>query len=603
MPEDIVVVLAGICAIAIACQWIAWWLKLPAILFLLLSGIIAGPILGWLNPDLLFGDLLFPIISLSVAVILFEGSLTLRLHEIKGVVQVVRNLVSIGLIVTWGITMLVTRWITDLDWELACLFGAIMVVTGPTVIIPILRTVRPTIHVGNILRWEGIIIDPIGALLAVLVFDFIVSSGPTDMISHTLLTFAEIVAIGLSFGAGAGFLFGIVLRNHWLPEYLHNVAVLSCVLGVFAVSDSLAEESGLLAVTVMGIWLANMPKVDVKGILNFKESLSVLLISTLFIVLAARIDFKQFESLGLPIIGLFLAIQFIARPIKVLVSTYGSDLKWNERALLAWIAPRGIVAAAIASLFAIRLQANGYEQAELLIPLTFVVIIGTVVLQSATSRLVAIGLNVAEPEPTGCLVIGANSVARAISLELDAHGFSTMLTDTNWEHIRAARMAGLKTYYGNPISEHADYHLDLVGIGRMLGLSRRSELNGLASLKYRMEFGRHHVYTLNTAADIEKSEKLTMSDNHRGSILFGESITYAKLASLLSGGAEVKSTPLTDAFDYQAYLQQYAKSIIPLFAISPQHELKIFCKGKDLTPQSGWTIISLLQTNKISVDN
>ena len=264
---------------------------------------------------------------------------------------------------------------------------------------------------------------------------------------------------------------------------------------------------------------------------------------------------------------------------------------------------RGIVAAAIASLFAIRLEAHGHEQAQLLIPFTFVVIIGPVLLQSVTSRSMAIALKVAEPEPTGCLVIGANPVARALCLELDSHGFCTVLTDTNWEHIRTARMAGLKPYYGNPVSEHADYHLDLVGIGRMLGLSRMSELNGLASLKYRMEFGRNQIYTLNTTADKEKSEKLTISESHRGNVLFGESITYAKLASLLSGCAEVKSTRLSDAFDYPSYRQKYGKSVIPLFAISVEHELEIFCKEYYLEPEPGWTVISLLQTDTNSDKN
>ncbi|MCG2746889.1 MAG: sodium:proton antiporter [Desulfobulbaceae bacterium] len=333
----------------ILCQWLAWRVKLPAILFLLFAGIIAGPITGLLDSDKLFGDLLFPFISLSVAVILFEGSLTLQYHQIKGLTQVVRNLISFGVLVTWLITATATRLALHFPWELSLLFGAITAVTGPTVIVPMLRTVRPSASVASILRWEGIVVDPIGATLAVLVYEFIIS-GSGNAVSHTLLAFGRLIGLGLFLGSLAGYLYGVLLRRHWLPEFLHNVATLALVFLVFTVSNVLQEESGLLSVTVMGIWLANMKDVPVDEILDFKESLSVLLITVLFIVLAARMNFQMFANLGWSVLFIFLAIQFLARPISVVVSTLGSKLTWPERHLLGWIAPRGIVAAAISAL-------------------------------------------------------------------------------------------------------------------------------------------------------------------------------------------------------------------------------------------------------------
>ncbi len=594
MTEHITLIIASTAVIAILCQWIAWRLKLPAILFLLLAGIAVGPLTGWLNPDALYGDLLFPIVSLSVAVILFEGGLTLKLREIQGLESVVRNLVSVGVLVTWAVTTLVTHWILQFEWQLSWLFGAVMVVTGPTVIVPLLRTVRPNRRISNILRWEGIMIDPIGALLAVLVFEFIVSSQAGDAIGHIAWTFAKVIGVGFGLGAASGYLFGWVLRRHALPEYLHNVAALCVVIGAFAGSNSFVEESGLLTVTVMGIWLANMDDVPMEDILNFKESLSVLLISVLFIILAARIEISQFQALGWSALWIFVAIQFFARPLKVIVSTINSDLNWRERALLSWIAPRGIVAAAVTALFAIRLVEYGFERAELLVPLAFLVIIGTVVLQSATAGVLAKLLRVAEPEPKGFLIIGANPVARAIAEVLKKHGFSTLLTDSNWEHIKAARMQGLETYYGNPVSDHADWHLNLVGIGHMLGLSRHADLNALSGLKYRVEFGRKAIYTLKSSADIEKPEKHTVSHEHRGNVLFGDGITYAKLASLLSQGAEIRSTTLTEDFDFLAYCERNGSKSIPMFGLSKDSELRVFVVGDDWSPKPGWTIVGLV---------
>ncbi len=595
MHDHILIALAGIGLIGITSQWLSWWLKLPAILFLLLGGIVAGPITGWLDPNSLFGDLLFPFISLAVAVILFEGSLTLKFEQIKGLQQVVRKLVSTGVLVTWAVTTLATYWLLDIGWQLALLFGAITVVTGPTVIVPMLRTVRPNARLTSVLRWEGIVIDPIGALLAVLVFDFIISGQTDGALGHTLLGFSSILLVGIVMGALPGYLFGLLLRHHLLPEYLHNLTTLSLVFAVFVGSNLIYPESGLLAVTVLGLWLANMKNVHIQDILSFKESLSLLFISGLFIILAARLDLNALSKLGWPALYVFLAIQFIARPLKVLVSTFGSTLNWRERTLLAWIAPRGIVAAAVSALFALRLQQEGMQQAVLLVPLTFMVIIGTVVLQSATSRLFATWLGVAEPDPRGFLIIGANPVARAIGKALQEQEFNVLLTDTTWENIRAARMAGLPTYYGNPISAHADQYLDLVGIGRMLALSPVADVNVLAGLRFRREFGSASIYALQTAQEKDAPEKLKAAEQHRGYLLFGEDITFNKLSSLISQGAEIHATPLSEDFSFEDFQQRYGHQAIPLFGIDPRERIQVFVAGGKMVPLAGWTLLSLIE--------
>ena len=593
MEEQAVLTIAGIAALSIMCQWFAWWVKLPAILFLLLAGIVVGPVTGLINPDELFGDLLFPFVSLSVAVILFEGSLTLKFSEISGLQSVVRRMVTSGLLVTWAVITLSTYHLLDFPFELALLFGALAVVTGPTVIVPMLRTVRPNARIANILRWEGIVIDPIGALLAVLVFEFIVSGQGGAALGNTLASFARILVVGAVIGVVAGYLLGLALRNHWLPAYLQNIAVLATVFAVFALSNEVESEAGLLTVTVMGLWLANMRKVPIEGILDFKESLSVVLISALFIVLAARIDFNQFRSLGWGAIGVLAAIQFIARPLKILVSTYGSSLNWRERSLLAWIAPRGIVAAAVAALFSLRLQNAGYEQAELLVPLIFLIIIGTVVLQSSTARMLASLLKVAEPEPRGFLIIGANPVARIIAAALKKQGYNSTLCDNSWANVRTARMRGLSTFYGSAVSQYADRKLDLVGIGRLLAMSNQQEVNFLAVHRYRREFGDKHIYSLQAKSPTDDSKQTATLPG--GYVAFGEDVSYERLAHALSVGAEIRETRLSANFDFDAYYRKYYKKAIPLFALDPKQRLHIFTAEHKVKPGPDWKVLSLIE--------
>ena len=383
---DPIVLLVGIGLLSIASQYFAFKLKIPAILPLLIIGILVGPTFGIIQPDALFGDLLFPFVTLAVAIILFEGALTLKFDEITGHGSMVRNLCTVGALITWAIATPAAHYALDMSWQMAFLFGAIVTVTGPTVIVPMLRSVRPSAKISNILRWEGIVIDPIGALFAVLVFEFIISA--QDAWTHTLLTFGLVVVVGLGFGAAFGYGLGQMLRKNWLPHYLENTAVLTLMLGAFALSNSIAHESGLLTITVMGIWLANMDDVDVDSILEFKETLSVLLISGLFVLLAARLNFDSIINVGWGFILVLIAIIFIARPLSVVVSSIGTKLNWREIGLLCWIAPRGIVAAAVSALFALKLEELGYAQADLLVPMVFLVIIATVVLQSLTSEIV-----------------------------------------------------------------------------------------------------------------------------------------------------------------------------------------------------------------------
>jgi len=582
--------LAGMLMIGFLAQWLAWRVKLPAILFLLLAGILLGPVSGVLDPDKLLGGLLFPIVSLAVALILFEGSLTLRFHELPGIGHVVRGLVSYGAVTALLLLALAAHIVAGLSWSIALLFGALACVTGPTVIAPMLRTLRPNARIANTLRWEGIVIDPLGALFAVLIFEAIVSRQE----GHTIGIFIATIGCGSVIGALAAVLVGYLLRRQMIPEYLQNYAVLAAVLLAFSVSNGITHESGLLAVTIMGIALGNMRGVHIDDILDFKESLTTVLVSVLFILLAARLHWPLPNGMLLAGITLFVIAQLIVRPVTVLLASLGSGLTWRERALIAWVAPRGIVAASVSALFALRLDALGVSGGDALVPLVFILIIGTVVFQSATARPLAKWLKVAEPEPRGLLIFGSDHVARAIAGALNEAGFHVLLADDDWEGIRLARMEGLSTFFGNPTSPHSERHLDLTGIGRLLALSTHRERNSLACVHYRQEFGREKVYRLRNLTPQENTDRAALSGNLLAPPLFQEEMTHGRFAEMLGQGWRIKSTRLSTTFDWPHFIEQYGSNTVLMFGVEEKGALRVASAKRELEPKAGWLVIALV---------
>lgn len=592
--------LALIAFLSLGCQWVAWRFKLPAILFLLLTGVMLGPVTHVLDPDVLFGSLLFPFVSLSVAIILFEGSLTLHFDQTKEISTIVRRLVTWGALITWVLISFATHLIFDLNMELSALFGALVVVTGPTVIVPMLRTLRATNRITNVLRWEGIIIDPVGALLAVLVYQWLISSQQFDgQIIQTVILFFEVTLVGTLLGGAAAVILAFVMKRHWLPEYLHTFGTLALVVVTFTLSNHLAHESGLLAVTVMGIWLANVKGLNLEEVLAFKEQLTVLLISGLFILLAARLDLDQLLSLGLPALLLLAVIQFIVRPISVFLCSIGTDLKWQERSLIAWVGPRGIVAAAVSALFALRLEEIGYEGASTLTALTFSVIIGTVVFQSATARFVALKLGVTEPESRGIVIVGANRIARCLAEALQKQNIPSILIDPSWENISDARMLGLKTLHGNPLSSSVNQKLELGGYGQVLAITPQRDINMLSALHFREEFEDRFVYSVKSEAPRNKSSARHEATNRFQPIYFGEDeFSFQKLSSLISQGASIKATLLTADYTLERWRTEHQAQRSLLMAVTPEGWLRIFSSNTAPAIKAGWTIMSIDKGSK-----
>ncbi len=594
MSEHFIIGLTTIIFSGILAQWISWRFSLPAILLLLIFGFIAGPVTGFLNPDQFFGDLLFPMVSISVAVILFEGGLSLKFKELKEVGGAVRNLIFIGVPITWILSSLGSYYIIGFSLPLSILLGAILVVTGPTVIIPILRTIRPNSRINSALKWEGIINDPIGAMLAILVFEVIVSTGFQDASVQAITGLLKTLFLSGGVGLLAGYILTLLLKYNQVPDFLDIPVVLTVVVLVYTASDLIQAESGLFAVTITGVYLANQKSVVIKSIIEFKENLRLLLISVLFIVLAARLQIEDLNLLTVESFIFVAVLVLVIRPLTVFLATINSELKLGEKIFLSWMAPRGIVAAAVSAIFAIELVREGYQEAEFLVPITFLVIIITIAIYGLSAIPLSKWLKLGNPNPQGLLIVGAYPLARAIARVLKAAGFKVLLVDNNYYNISAARMEGINSYYGNILSEGILDKLELDGLGRLLALTPNREVNSLATVHFTQVFESSDVYQLEIQGS-ETKERDKLSRELHGGILFGENLGYYELVERFNKDGDVKSTPITEKFSYETFLKKYGEeNVLPLFLINEDKTLIIYTKGSKPKPEPGQTVISLI---------
>jgi len=594
--EHILLGLATIVILGIAAQWLSWRLRLPAILLLLIVGFVAGPVTGFIDPDALLGDLLFPIVSLSVAVILFEGGLSLDVAELRDIGRVIGRLMTAGVVVTWGLTTLFAVTLLNLDLGLALLFGAVLVVTGPTVIIPLLRHIRPAARVGSAVKWEGIVNDPVGAILGVLVFEAIIVGGMEAGLNVVVPGMIQAAVVGTLAGLGGAGVVVLLLDRHWIPDYLENSVTLGLVFLSFAMANVAQEEAGLLAVTVMGSALASQSRVSVNRIVEFKEDLRVLLIATLFIILAARLPLRDPDYYSAGSLLFLAALVFVVRPAAVAVATWGSKFTWRERVFIAAMAPRGIVAAAVVSVFAIELTDAGRTDAARLIPLVFLVIVGTVGVYGIVTPLLARALKVAKPDARGMLLIGAAPWVRDLAQLLADSGVPVLLADSNWGNVSAARKAGLPAFYGNVLTEGAldeiEFRLD--GIGYFLALTPNDEVNTLAAIHFRELFDRSRMFQLPPQESEQDRRRRGIPKHLHGRYLFHRDATYAAITNRTEAGAVIKRTRITKEFDAEAFRDHYGETALPLFVVKESGEVTLTTAGTAFEPKPGQTLISLV---------
>jgi NhaP-type Na+/H+ or K+/H+ antiporter len=569
--------LAGIIILGILAQWVAWKFKIPAILPLILIGLLVGPIASeflsedgtkWIEPiwngekGLFPGDSLYYFVSLAISIILFEGGLTLKRSEIKNVGPVITKLITLGSAVTFFGAGIVAHFIFNLSWDLSFLFAGLIIVTGPTVITPILRNIPLKKDISTVLKWEGILIDPIGALVAVLVFEFISVGGDSGFTKTALIEFGKIVLFGTTFGFTFAHALAFAINKKLIPHYLLNVVSLSVVLLVFVESEVFAHESGLLAVVVMGMVLGNSKLDNIKELLYFKESLSVLLISILFILLAANINIEDLMLLYTwKTAVLFAIVVFIIRPMAVFLSTQGSKLNLNEKLFISWVGPRGIVAAGIASLFGSKLLKQGVEGAEYITPLVFMIVLGTVLLNATTARLFAKMVGVFLTNSNGILIIGASKVSRLLGHYLETNGRHVVLIDSNKNNITKAKELGLEAFDTNIYSETLTDNIELNDVGYLMALTGNSEINKYAINKFSKQFGENGSFRL-----VSTEEMLDDNNNpHEG--LFSHTDDFNSLTEVAKNYPSVQEIEIENKEHYQKLIEvaNTDKNIIPLF--------------------------------------
>lgn len=463
-------------------------LRVPGIVLLLGAGVLLGPdVLGVVQPGSL-GGALQVLVGFAVAVILFEGGLNLNISRLRREARSIRQLVTLGAIVTAAGGAVAARVSLGWEWPQAILFGTLVIVTGPTVITPLLRRLRLKHSVSTVLEAEGVLIDAIGALVAVVTLEVILSQDGV-LLAAGAQDLAVRLGSGLAIGAAGGLVLVLLLRfESIVPEGLENVVVLSLVLALYQASNSLFAESGLVTVTIAGLVVGNSKTRLLGDLKEFKEQLTNLLIGMLFVLLAADVRVEQVQSLGWRGVVTVAALMLIVRPLNIVVGTAGSDLKLRERAFLAWLAPRGIVAAAVSSLFAQELDHAGIPGGGELRALVFLVIAATVLVQGLTGGWVAQALGVRRPSNLGFLILGATPLGLEIGKVLREHGQETVFIDANPDACRAAEAENFRVLFGSGLSDSILYRAETDSRAGVIAVTANDEVNLLFVSKARREF-------------------------------------------------------------------------------------------------------------------
>ncbi|GFM29372.1 Na(+):H(+) antiporter [Novosphingobium sp. PY1] len=590
LMEHQALVFALIGVLGIGAQWIAWRTGWPAIAVMLFAGVIAGPVTGLISPEETFGELLEPMISVAVALILFEGGLNLNFRELRKTEGAVTRLVLIGVPVGWGLGAIACYYLAGLVWPVAILFAGILVVTGPTVVLPLLRQSNVAPRPRAILKWEAIVNDPIGALCAVITYEYLrrAEAGGT-LIAVVISLLAAAVVAGL-IGYAVARLIAWSFPRGQVPEYLKAPVLLVAVISTFVLSHLIQQETGLLAVTVMGVAIANMRLDSLRDIHPFKENVTVLLISGVFVLLSASLDLEVLRQFEWRFIAFLLALLFIVRPLTVLCSLAFSRLPWNERLLLAWIAPRGVVAVAIAGLFALRLGKLGYADGSILVALSFAVVVATIVAHGFSVRHVARWLKVTGVQRKGLLIVGSTSWSLALAEQVRSLELPVTICDTSWQRLSAARQAGIPTYHGEILAESTEERLDLTQFQVLVAISQNEAYNALVCNEFAPDFGRDSVYQLGGMGDDEDHRSLP--EALQGRAMFASGLGVEDIIAREQAGWTFRKTKISDQFDFSDARAELPEGGDMLFLYRKDGKIRFFTHASRPAAEPGDVIVS-----------
>ena len=592
--QALVIALIGV--LGIGAQWVAWRTGWPAIVLMLAAGFLAGPILGIFHPKETFGELLEPMVAIGVALILFEGGLSLDFREFNKYGEGVWRLVLLGAPLAWLFGSLAAYYIAGLVLPVAILFAGILIVTGPTVVIPLLRQSSVQQRPAAILKWEAIVNDPVGALFAVVAYEYFRRSAEGAVAIEIIPPLLIAIALTGVIGYAAAWVIAWSFPRGLVPEYLKVPILLVAVVGVFVLCNMIEHEAGLLAVTVMGVALANMHVASLRSIHPFKQNIAVLLVSGIFILLSAGLDLNELRRFEWQF-GLFLlALLFLVRPATILISLLGSKVPWNERLFLAWIAPRGIVLVAVSGLFALRLSDLGYADGTILIGLSFAVVVVTIVAHGFTINLVAKWLGVRGASRPGLLIVGATPWTIALAKQL--HDLETPVTvvDSSWGRLKPARAAGLPTYHGEILNEATEHNLDLGPYQVLVAATDNEAYNTLVCSEFAPEIGTDKVYQLGEPGDDEDHRKLPST--LRGRALFASGLGVADVHQRQMEGWVFRKTKLSEQFNIEDAKDNLPEAANVLLLLRPDGTMRFFTHATAPEPRAGDTIISFSPPRK-----
>ena len=589
MEQSLVIAMVGM--LGIGAQWLAWRTGWPAIVLMLAAGFLAGPVLGLFDPEHAFGDLLDPMIAIGVALILFEGGLSLDFRELRHAGEGVWRLVLLGGPIAWVLGAFAAHSIGGLEWPVAILFAGILVVTGPTVVMPLLRQSSVKARPAAILKWEAIVNDPIGALFAVVSYEYFraVTESPGASLFEVVppLIIAAIIAGLIGYVAAAAIAWAF--PRGAIPEYLKVPVLLTSVIVVFVLSNQIEHEAGLVAVTVMGIALANMNVSSLRSIHPFKQNIAVILIAGIFVLLSASLEFEELAYLNWNF-GLFLlALLFLVRPATILLSLLGSSVPWNERLFLSWIAPRGIVLVAISGLFALRLEDIGYDGTAL-IGLSFAVVVATIVAHGFTIDLVARLLNLKGSNRPGVLIVGSTPWTISLALMMQELKAPVMVVDSSWQRLALARQKGLPFYHGEILNEATEHNLDLTPYSVLVAATENEAYNALVCNEFAYEIGRDTVFQLGDAIDDE--DRHALPSGIRGRALFESGFGVEDVNERLARGWVFRKTKLSEEFDFEAARQRLPDAASMLLLVRDSGTLRFFTHAARPEPRAGDVIVS-----------
>jgi CPA1 family monovalent cation:H+ antiporter len=583
-------ILLVILSAGLVSQWLAWQLRLPAIVVLITSGLLLGPVSGIIELGLSQTELT-ELIGLGVAIILFEGGMDLSLGEIRRVGHGVGRLTILGPPLAWIFGTLAAHYIAGLSWPVSWVLGAILVVTGPTVILPLLRQVRLNKESASLLKWEGIVNDPVGVLLAVLTLQYLTQAG-SGWPQGVMGLGAAIAVAGLLGGLG-GWFTGWLYRRGVVPTHLKAPLLMLLVLAAYWASNQIQHEAGLLTVTVMGLVIGNMKLVERESLRHFKENLTILLLSVLFIIIPSQLKFEHLELLDWRLATFVLVVLLLVRPLAIGLATLGAPMRGKDKLLLAWIAPRGIVAAATAGIFGPALVDAGYPDAEALLPIVFLIIIVTALVHGFTLGPLARKMSLAAEEENGLLIIGASPWTQALAQTLKKLDVDVVVADGSYQRLKPIRMDGIKVYYGEILSEHAEHELEDEHLSFLLCATDNHYYNALVCKAQGHEFGHHRTFQLAPYQESGQEQKrLTLQQ--RGYFAFEPPTDFYTLQQRLRGGWTVQSTRLSKDFDLdrlKSRLGEADDDWVLLGSLSPQGKLHIYSTEQGVNPTAGWTLL------------